>query len=684
MSVKTKSDAAAYLGPIVDASIPFLSAPSLSAVLAKIAENACTLMDADASAIALFDRRAKKFSAKASYHLEGLMEESDGYWTRRWRSVKGVTDLRAFLKEKGNKGKAKWAERERLISMVYAPIFDSRGFSAALNVYYRSPHRLTAKEKDSLAVFARYAGVGIENAQTFEKALKAEEESGILYQLSHTLISTLDVDRLLDEILKVTQERFGYLNCSIHLLDESKTELHLRAARGYSKTVIERVRRRSVEDGVTGFVCRTGIPTIVPDVEKEPRYIRGREDARSEITLPLAMGDEVIGVLDVESSQVNAFTDKDLKMLSSLAAQASLVINNATLYQGLESRVRELDLLNRIARYVSGGLGFKDTLKHIIEGVKRLIDYDAGRIYFLDRKRQILVPMTVRYDPKEYPYPYTELVKKTEIKVGEGLTGWVAKTGQAVIVGDAERDRRVKHLPGTPYRDESLLAVPLLSEGKVIGVITLAKLGLNQFGLNELRLLTILANQAAGAIENARLYEETKYLTNIDPLTGLYNSRYFHETLEREIAKAERYKSIVSLVIMDLDNFKWCNDNLGHQVGDTVLTEIGQMLSVLCRKADTAARWGGEEFAVILPRTSRTGAASQAERICSKVKDHPFQDGEPSLQGRITMSAGVASYPEDSTTAKALVHAADMALYQAKAMGKSRVCVAKPQKKRRH
>lgn len=682
MNPNQKSGFLKGISPLADAAMPFLSLLDPRQVFDGIAENACWLSGADACSFCIYDKREKKFFLKALHNLKGPVELSNVLYRRTWRSIKHIGDLKAFLLKAGKENLVKWADRKRFASMIYVPISDSRGICGALNLYYRfPPNRLVPEEKELLSAFARCCGIAIENARSHQDTAERMEESSTLYDVGRRLISTLDIGEILDEVLQVAQDRFDYPNCSVLLLDDTGEELYIKTARGYPKDLSQRVTPR-VGEGVTGWVAKTGQPLLVPDVRKDPRYISGMKGARSELCVPMKIGNRIIGVLDAESKEPDGFTDRDVRILSSLALQASLVIDNARLYQGLERRVRELDLLNQIANYISAGLSFEETLNHIADGIKKLIDYHSGRIYLVDRSRQVLVPTVIRYETKEYPYPYTQFVKKIEMKMGEGLTGWVAQTGQPVVVGDAEHHPRVKHIPGAPYRDESLLAVPLVSDGKVMGVIALAKLGLNQFGPNELRLLTILANQAAIAIENARLYEETKHLTNIDPLTGLYNSRYFYDTLEKEIAKAHRYGGIVSLVMMDVDNFKWCNDNFGHQVGDAVLSELGQILLGLSRKADTAVRYGGEEFAIILPHTPRKGAVTQAERIRSKVETYPFYFGEAALKDRITITAGVAACPEDGKAPKTLLHSADMALYQAKAAGKNKVAAFSRRKRK--
>jgi diguanylate cyclase (GGDEF)-like protein len=193
---------------------------------------------------------------------------------------------------------------------------------------------------------------------------------------------------------------------------------------------------------------------------------------------------------------------------------------------------------------------------------------------------------------------------------------------------------------------------------------------------DEIPILTMFANQAGFAIENARLYTQIEELATTDGLTNLYNHRFFQESLRAELTRMERYPAherILSLLMMDVDHFKNYNDAYGHQAGDQVLIEIGQILKGILRKTDIVARYGGEEFVTILPVTDREHAMMLAERLRKAVEEYPFEFGKDLPLKHVTISVGVSTYGEACGTPEQLIACADLGLYSAKNAGRNGV-----------
>jgi len=187
-------------------------------------------------------------------------------------------------------------------------------------------------------------------------------------------------------------------------------------------------------------------------------------------------------------------------------------------------------------------------------------------------------------------------------------------------------------------------------------------------------MLIMLSNQAGLAIENSHLYEQAIIRSNSDSLTGLWNHGYFHHLLHAEIEKARTTKSKLSLIVLDMDNFKIYNDKLGHQAGDKILKELANMLSDYSRKMDWVARYGGEEFAIILPQTNKKEAMVLGERLRQIIAEHPFEQEEVLPNGKLTASLGIVTFPDDAQTSPTLITAADERLYIAKDKGRNMVC----------
>lgn len=262
-----------------------------------------------------------------------------------------------------------------------------------------------------------------------------------------------------------------------------------------------------------------------------------------------------------------------------------------------------------------------------------------------------------------------EAVSAGELVGGAGLAGAASRLGHAVLWPSLDGEE-LQPTPHEPPLGEGAMAIPLRSGGHPFGV--LAYYGrATPFDEEDLHSLEILVRQAETAIENSFLYEEAVRLSLTDGMTGLWNRRNFDLRLEAELSRAVRFAEPFAVVFVELDQMKGVNDRHGHQAGDTVLIELARRLTEAVREVDVVARWGGDEFTLLLPKTGLTGALLLAEKIRAAVGNAPFRIDSASLD--ITISVGVAAYPEHGSSGKDLVAAADAAMYRAKAGGRNRV-----------
>jgi diguanylate cyclase (GGDEF)-like protein len=261
------------------------------------------------------------------------------------------------------------------------------------------------------------------------------------------------------------------------------------------------------------------------------------------------------------------------------------------------------------------------------------------------------------------------------VAVGDGVAGHVAQTGEGVhgAVGPGAQELR---LSASEPRADSVIAVPLKSQGRVIGVLNLYdRVDADAFDDNDLATIRSFANQATVAIDNVLLHQEAQRLSITDGLTGLWNYRYFQMNFDKEIERASRFQRPLALLIFDLDKFKQVNDVYGHQRGDSVLIELATRVKSAIREVDTLARYGGEEFVLILPETDLEGATLAAGKICEIVRQRRFgAAGEEPI--RVTVSVGIAVYPEHGRGGATLIKSADAALYAAKESGRDGYWVA--------
>jgi diguanylate cyclase (GGDEF)-like protein len=341
-----------------------------------------------------------------------------------------------------------------------------------------------------------------------------------------------------------------------------------------------------------------------------------------------------------------------------------------------------------------GGLGFDRAFLFLVNEEKKTLD---GRMAIGPKSGKEANQMWQKIIKleKEDLTGLIALYKKLNKRINKGLTDRIRKIN--IPLSEEAGIPALTALENMPHKVEinkmyskvnkeireilkpaDFVAVPLTSGRMTQGVILADNIiTAKPITQEDIRILTLFANQAGLAIENSKHYEYTKMKANTDALTNLYNHGRFQKLLVDEFARARRYKSDLSLLFMDLDNFKKYNDQFGHLAGDRVLISIADILRKNTRKLDIVARYGGEEFAIILPSTKEEESLELAERIRKATEDFKFKNQEKSEIGNLTISIGVASLREGINSKEELIEKADNALYEAKGTGKNKVKVSR-------
>lgn len=316
-----------------------------------------------------------------------------------------------------------------------------------------------------------------------------------LIEINHEITSILDLDQLLRKIAELTQRIVPYQIFAIFLVDDAKQDLYYRFAIGHTKEMVQTLRIPFGE-GLIGTAARERKPVVVDDVRDDPRYIVAVEQARSELALPLIIKNRVVGVLDIESTEVGYFREEQVRFLSLLASQLAITIENANVYESERRNRQMLSLLYDVSLDMSSTLEVDEVVRRIATAVKSTVNYHIFSIFQLDERSNMLqIKTVIKSNEREN--------RKLAVPLGKGLVGTAALLNEPVRVGDVTKDPRyISVHPET----RSELAVPLAHKGQVIGVIDLESTVVDYFTEYHERLLHTLGSRIAAALINSQLY----------------------------------------------------------------------------------------------------------------------------------------------------------------------------------
>ena len=416
--------------------------------------------------------------------------------------------------------------------------------------------------------------------------------------------------------------------------------------------------------GLTGWVAEHGQALRLDDALTDPRVlILGERRPESMLLVPMVQEEVVRGVIVVSAAGVGRFDNEDevtLSIFASAAVQALINAENLSRLRRqqdemelqLEGQRRLLDVNERLLSTLEPG----GVLELIADSLKAIVPYDSLTVYRADHERGTRRAVVARDR-------FADEILAHEGPIFDGLTGWVLDHREAVLANDAHLDDRTIQVPNTPFEPESMMVVPLLVDGDAVGTLNVGRLGGAEahFTTNEFELTKLFAGQASIAMQNAQTHREVRTRADQDALTGLRN----HGAFQRELGAAVDGGRPFALLMLDLDDFKRFNDTKGHPAGDALLVDIASVMSHATRDTDRLYRYGGDEFAALLPGADRVVAHDVADRIGRAVRERAGA-GSASDGPSVSISAGVACFPEDGRTKDELVTVADRALYLVK------------------
>jgi diguanylate cyclase (GGDEF)-like protein len=490
----------------------------------------------------------------------------------------------------------------------------------------------------------------------FESIQKVAE----LYDASQAVLSTFDLDEVLNRILSIIKDYFQLQNGGVMLLDKNKQTLYVRAH--FGRGGVDTGECVPLDQGLTGAAARIKRPVYAPDVSQDPRYINRVKATRSEVAIPLMVRDEVVGVLDFQSDLIDYFKPDMIDLLTLFSTQASLALENARLYSLERRRAEQLEAINAVAQQTTALLDLDELLTVVCRLLlERFNNIDHVAVLLAEGEGLRVRAYEGRLTPK--------VAMGALLPPGTGLASRAMAESRSMV----EKDISVVEGYFTGFVEtQSEMCVPLIFFGQKLGVLALDSAAKDSFEVEDIRPLESVADICAAAIQNANYFERMRQLAYVDGLTGIHNRRYFEMRIIEELERALRFQGRMAVIMVDIDHFKRLNDEFGHLLGDEVLRCVAGIMKQQLRKVDMVCRYGGEEFAVVVPETTGDNAMLVAEKLRRQVESHPF----PGVPRPVTISCGVADYPLHGVTRDEVVAAADGALYRAKQTGRNRVMAA--------
>ena len=552
---------------------------------------------------------------------------------------------------------------------LVAPLTHHDRVIGALSACTREPREWTADDIAFITTLATHAGIALTNAELFAQTEARAAQLGVLQAASARLSRATSVEAVGRAIVEETRRIIDYHNARVYLLEPPDLVVPI-AFEGrvgaYNEVDLDLLRCR-LGEGFTGWVALHGEPLLINDANRDPRgaTIAGTDDIdESMLVVPMRYDEVTVGVITLSKLGIGGFDADDLRLLKILADHAATSLETARLLTRSQDLARELRRLLDMSGELSESLDPRQVANLMAGHLARAMGVDECAISYWDRPSGRVESLgyypPLRLDQME---PYFEVAGFPE-------TVRVLERGVTVII-DADDPAADEAEVALLKRDgiRMLVMLPLVAKGQAIGLVELFSRAFVRWDAQQLEVARTMANEAAMALENARLYEDARKRADRDPLTGFFNHRYLYERMGEEVVRAQRNRHALSVVMLDLDDFKLVNDTFGHLFGDRVLTWAAELIRATLRASDVPARYGGDEFALILPETDAEEASHAAQRILEAFRDQPFV-GEQRGPVPIAASIGTATFPADGRTATELIAAADRVLYQVKRDGR--------------
>src|SRR6266853_1654906 len=548
---------------------------------------------------------------------------------------------------------------EERIYNVTAVSLQTREHNFGVILFPHSARRMFGSSNLRLLIgLALQIGLTLENYAVMHDAQRRTKEFALLTQIGQAISSRLDQDEILRTVQKELGQIFDTNDFYIAFQEGDEIRFELEVEKGE----ILPKRTRKLGNGLSEFIVRSGRPLLIrAELEKTRErlgvsYVPPRP-AKSFCGAPILLGGRPAGVMAAMNTEREyAFEERDLEVMQTAAGQVSVAVENARLFAEEQRRSRQLAFLNNISKTAISSDDPVHMLGQIVGEIQKNFSFDHIGIGLLDYG-------TKEIEIKAEAGATAHSVGK-RIPLGAGILGRVARSGERALVQHALPGNLTGILPDS----RAILCIPINYGESLLGVLNIESRNENAFSPQDVLILNTLADLLATALHNAFVFQKLQQQSITDGLTGIKTRRFFWEALSSEWKRGSRSGRPFSVVLVDLDKFKEVNDSLGHLEGDLVLARVGRLLEQKCRQSNVVARYGGDEFVILMPETGIEQAQVLAERLRLWVATDPMLE-----EHHITGSFGVASFPLHGFSMEDLIRVADAGMYVAKHAGGNQV-----------
>ena len=551
---------------------------------------------------------------------------------------------------------------EESIRHLTAVSLQTREHNFGVILFPQSERRLFgSSNRQMLTGLALQIGLTLENYVVMHDAQRRTKEYELLTEIGQAISSRLDQD----EVLRAVQQELGQIFDTSNFYIAFQEGEAIRFELEVEKGEVMPKRSRKVANGLTEYIIRTGQPLLIrSDLEKARERLGvtlvAGTPAKCFCGAPILLAGRPAGVMvAMNTEREYVFEPRDLEVMQTAAGQVSVAVENARLFAEEQRRSRQFSFLNNISKTAISSEDSEQMLADIVAEIQKTFRFDHIGIGILDYASK---DIEIRAEAG-----ITTQALGKRIPLGTGILGRVARTGETALVqtsGDGP-------LQGVLPQSRAVLCIPITYGDTLLGVLNVESQHEDAFSPQDVLIMSTLADLLATALHNSFVFQKLQQQSITDGLTGIKTRRFFWEALSSEWKRASRSGRPFSVVLVDLDKFKGVNDTLGHLEGDLVLARVGRLLEQKCRQSNVVARYGGDEFIILMPETGIEQAQALAERLRVWLATDTMLS-----EHHITGSFGVASFPVHGFSAEELIRVADAGMYVSKRAGGDRVSTA--------